>query len=179
MTAPISESGSSLRLWSGSPRQSVKYSWSPATSSPIAARSLRKYAAPWTRVSTLLPTLHAKPPGRRRSSALKSLPRSELVRNQLSGPSAGACWGCIGMKDNDHPRSTPQRAGAGTRGLLLPLFPPADHPHRQVCPRVKTARAAGRNAHRDDGEDEVDPFLHTTRCLEAEGRPAGRGLRCR
>src|SRR5450631_2626896 len=80
-TVPTSVSGLPVRRSSGSPRQSANISRSPSRICETRSCSSAKYAAPWIRGRTRLPSVHATSPGWRLSSRVEGLPRSLEVRN--------------------------------------------------------------------------------------------------
>ena len=80
-TFPIPVSGVSVRRSSGSPRQSVNISRSPSRICDTRWRSSAKYAAPWIRGRTRLPSVHAMSPRWRASSRVEWFPLSRGVRN--------------------------------------------------------------------------------------------------
>ena len=73
---------------SGSPRQSVNSSRSPASIARTAASSSAKYAAPCSNGRTWFPVVHAAPSGCRESSLVAELPRSAGGEEPLSTPAS-------------------------------------------------------------------------------------------
>ena len=81
-TSSTGEPGASVRSSSASPCQSVKRTRSPSRVALRASYSSLKYAAPWTRGATRLPSDQARSPPCRVSSRVLGLPRSGRVSSQ-------------------------------------------------------------------------------------------------